>query len=125
MKIRESEEMYLETILLLRKRLGHVRSVDIAEELGYSRPSVSRAVNLLLNKGDILVAKSGEITLTESGETRAHAIYERHEVITKVLMELGADADLAEDNACRIEHVISDELFELLKKHCCQSNDNE
>ena len=125
MKNRESEEMYLETILLLRNRSGHVRSVDIAEELGYSRPSVSRAVNLLLNKGDILVAKSGEITLTEAGEARAHAIYERHEVITRVLMKLGADADLAEDNACRIEHVISDELFEILKKNLVDNNGDD
>ena len=118
MKIRESEEMYLETILLLRNRSNHVRSIDIAEELGYSRPSVSRAVNLLLKKEYIAIGAGGEITLTQAGEDRANRIYERHEVITAVLMKLGADADLAEDNACRIEHVISDELFEVLKKNC-------
>ena len=117
MKIRESQEMYLETILLLKNRSGYVRSVDVAEELGYSRASVSRAVNLLAMNGDIVIAKSGEITLTEAGEMRAHSIYERHELITRVLMELGADAELAEDNACRIEHVISDDLFALLKRY--------
>ena len=120
MKIRESEEMYLETILLLKNRSNHVRSVDIAEELGYSRPSVSRAVNLLLKKEYIAISPGGEITLTQAGEDRANRIYERHEVITAVLMKLGADADLAEENACRIEHVISDELFELLKKKCTE-----
>ncbi len=122
MKIRESQEMYLETILLLKNRSGYVRSVDVAEELCYSRASVSRAVNLLAMNGDIVIAKSGEITLTEAGEKRAHSIYERHEVITRVLMDLGADAELAEDNACRIEHVISDELFELLKRHFAEKD---
>ena len=116
MKIRESEEMYLETILLLKNRSNFVRSIDIAEELGYSRPSVSRAVGLLLQKAYIQIGKNGEITLTEEGENRAKEIYERHELITGILMELGADEAVAEDNACRIEHVISPELFEVLKK---------
>ena len=116
MKIRESEEMYLETILVLKNRLSFVRSIDIAEELGYSRPSVSRAVGLLSRKEYIKISDNGEITLTELGEQRAKEIYERHEVITYFLMELGADVDMAEDNACRIEHVISPELFDLLKK---------
>ena len=96
---------------------SYVAACDVAEELGYSRASVSRAVNLLAMNGDIVIAKSGEITLTEAGEMRAHSIYERHELITRVLTELGADAELAEDNACRIEHVISDDLFALLKRH--------
>lgn len=116
MKIRESEEMYLETILLLKNRNRFVRSVDIAEELGYSRPSVSRAVGLLSKKEYIRIAPNGEITLTEEGERRAVEIYERHELIADFLMELGADAEMADDNACRIEHVITKELFELLKK---------
>ena len=115
MKIRESEEMYLETILLLKNRTGFVRSVDIAEELGYSRPSVSRAVGLLTKKEYIEINKRGEITLTQAGEMRAQEIYERHELIADLLIELGADAEMAEDNACRIEHVITSELFELLK----------
>ncbi len=123
MKIRESEEMYLETILLLKKRTNFVRSVDIAEELGYSRPSVSRAVGLLSNKEYIQIGKNGEITLTEEGERRAVEIYERHELIADFLMELGADAEMAEDNACRIEHVITKELFELLKKRKSQKHE--
>lgn len=122
MKIRESEEMYLETILLLKNRSNFVRSVDIAEELGYSRPSVSRAVGLLSQKEYIRIEKNGEITLTQEGERRAQEIYERHEVIAHFLMDLGADAEMAEDNACRIEHVISPELFELLKKRKKESS---
>ena len=122
MKIRESEEMYLETILLLKNRSNFVRSIDIAEELGYSRPSVSRAVGLLSKKNYISIEKNGEITLTEEGEHRALEIYERHEVIADILMELGADVEMAEDNACRIEHVISPELFDLLKKRKKESS---
>ena len=121
MKIRESEEMYLETILLLSNRTNFVRSVDIAEELGYSRPSVSRAVGLLSKKEYIQIGKNGEISLTPAGERRAKEIYERHEVITNILIELGADTEMAEDNACRIEHVITAELFELLKKRLEQN----
>ncbi len=117
MKTHESEEMYLETILLLRNRKECVRSVDVVEELGYAKSSVSRAVNLLLQKGYIAIDGNGDITLTEMGQQKASDIYERHRVITQVLMELGADKELAEENACRIEHVISDEIFELLKKH--------
>ena len=116
MRLQESAEMYLETILLLKNRNRFVRSVDIAEELGYSRPSVSRAVGLLSKKEYIRIAPNGEITLTEEGERRAVEIYERHELIADFLMELGADAEMADDNACRIEHVITKELFELLKK---------
>ena len=116
MKIRESEEMYLETIFLLQKRMGAVRSIDVAEELDYSRPSVSRAMGLLSKKEYIQIDKSGVISLTETGEARAKEIYERHEVITHFLIDLGADIEMAEDNACRIEHVISAELFALLKR---------
>ncbi len=117
MRTHESEEMYLETILLLRKERELVRSVDIVEELGYAKSSVSRAVNLLHGKGLIAIDGNGDITLTDEGQKKANDIYERHRVITKVLMELGADIELAEANACRIEHVVSDEMFELLKKH--------
>lgn len=113
----ESEEMYLETILLLRNRRTSVRSVDIVEELGYAKSSVSRAVNLLVKKGYILMDKNGDISLTEAGMQKASAVYERHLIITKALMGIGADEELAEANACRIEHVISDEMFELLKKY--------
>ena len=117
MKYHESEETYLETILLLKEKNGSVRSIDVATELDYSRPSVSRAVNLLQNNGFITVEKNGEIVFTDKGASRAKEIYERHNIITAVLMHLGADKQTAEDNACRIEHVITDELMEVLKKH--------
>ena len=117
MRVRESEEMYLETIYVLLQRSPFVRSIDVAEELGYSRPSVSRAVNLLSKKEYISIDKNGQITLTDAGKQKATDIYERHRVITKLLLELGADEDMAEENACRIEHVISPDLFELLRKY--------
>ena len=123
MKNRESEEMYLETILLLKGRLSFVRSVDVAEKLGYSRPSVSRAVNLLQKKEYITISKGGYLSLTEAGMKRAADIYERHRVITKLLMQMGADSVLAEDNACRIEHVISPELFEVLKAYSARESE--
>ena len=116
MKYRESEEMYLETILLLKKRGGFVRSIDVASELDYSRPSVSRAVNLLQTNGYITVDKNGEINFTEQGQNKATEIYERHRLITEVLVKIGAKQEVAEENACRIEHVISDELMETLKE---------
>lgn len=116
MKTHESEEMYLETILLLKQKRSAVRSIDVAEELGYAKSSVSRAVNLLLKKGLIAIDGAGDITLTAEGRVKAAGIYERHRVITRALMAVGADQDLAESNACRIEHVISDDMFELLKK---------
>ena len=113
----ESEEMYLETILLLLSRKSNVRSVDIVEELGYAKSSVSRAVNLLAGKEYIQINGNGDISLTPTGQKKASAVYERHRVITKALMGIGADETLAETNACRIEHVISDEMFELLKNY--------
>lgn len=117
MKYHESEEMYLETILLLKKQNASVRSIDIATELDYSRPSVSRAVNLLQNNGYIVIEKSGEIQFTETGLKKATEIYERHHIITDVLVKLGANETVAEENACRIEHVISEELMEVLKQY--------
>lgn len=116
MKYRESEEMYLETILLLKKQKACVHSVDIANELAYSRPSVSRAVGLLQKSGYITMAQSGEIELTDAGYQKAMDIYERHRVITQVLVKLGANEEVAEENACRIEHVISKELVDVLKR---------
>ncbi len=116
MRTHESEEMYLETILLLQKEHPSVHAIDVASELGYAKSSVSRAMGLLAARGYIVVNDSDEIILTESGLKKASDIYERHRVITKLLMRLGADAELAEENACRIEHVISPELFEILKE---------
>lgn len=116
MKTHESEEMYLETILLLREQKSAVHAIDIAGELGFSKPSVSRAVGLLEKNGYITRTPSGEILLTESGLKKATDIYERHRVITALLERTGADKELAEENACRIEHVISEEMFKILKK---------
>ncbi|MBR2970913.1 MAG: metal-dependent transcriptional regulator [Clostridia bacterium] len=117
MKVRESEETYLETIFVLKKANSHLHAVDIANELGYSKPSVSRAVNLLRDRGYITIDTSGHISLTPEGEARANDIYERHSVITELLVRMGASRELAEDNACRIEHVISPEMFEILKAY--------
>ncbi len=116
MKTRESEEMYLETILLLKQKKGQVRSVDVVEELGYAKSSVSRAVNLLAKKRYIEISSSGDISMTEEGLKKANDIYERHEAITQLLIKIGVSSEVAEENACRIEHVISPELFEQIKK---------
>ncbi len=110
MKNNESEEMYLETIFLLKKANKEIRSIDIANELNYSRASVSRAINLLLNKEYITIT-NGLISFTEKGLNKAQSIYERHDIITKVLIKIGVDERVAEENACRIEHVISDEVI--------------
>lgn len=122
MKYRESEEMYLETIFLLTQKSTFVRSVDICLRLGYSRPSVSRAVGLLQKKKYIEVASNGAITLTENGKMRANEIYLKHKIITKVLLQIGASEEVAEENACRIEHVITSELFETLKQFVNKNN---
>lgn len=124
-KYQESEEMYLETILLLQKKSGTVHSVRVAEELGYSRPSVSRGVNLLAQKGYITFGQSGEINFTPEGRKKAEGIYERHTVITKLLEKAGASREIAEENACRIEHVISAELFDILKKFAATCGEDE
>ena len=115
MKYRESEEMYLETILLLKKENKKIRSIDIANTLNYSRASVSRAINLLKERGFITVSNS-LIDFTEAGLKRANDIYERHEIITGVLEKIGVPKDIAEKNACRIEHVIEGELLVYFKK---------
>jgi len=115
MRYRESEEMYLETILLLNKQKSSVRAVDIAAELDYSRASVSRAVNLLKQNGYITIEKNGEISFTAAGLSRATEIYERHKIITEVLVKIGANEETAEENACRFEHAISDDLLEVMK----------
>lgn len=114
--------MYLETILLLKRKNPSVHSVRIAEELGYSRASVSRGVNLLAKKGYITIAEGGEINFTEEGRAKAEGIYERHTVITALLERAGATREIAEENACRIEHVISPELFEILKNFVARSS---
>lgn len=117
MKTHESQEMYLETILLLRMRKANVRSVDVVEELGYAKSSVSRAVNLLQDGGLIHIDENGDITLTPEGQKKAEDIYAKHRVFTEAFIRMGAPSDVAEENACRIEHVVSDDLFRIIKKY--------
>ena len=116
MKIQESAENYLETILILKNKNGAVRSIDIANELGFSKPSVSVAMKNLRENGYIEVDSSGYITLLDSGRQIAEKIYERHTTLSKWLVSLGVDAKTAAEDACRIEHIISSESFEAIKK---------
>ena len=117
MHIQESGEMYLETIHVLTQKNGHVRSIDISEHMGYSKPSVSRAVGLLKNGGYITVDKEGFIVLTESGLAVAQKIYERHTLLAQLLCSLGVSEKTAAEDACKIEHAISDESFQAMKAH--------
>ena len=117
MALQESGEMYLETIHVLSKTNPHVRSIDISEHMGYSKPSVSRAVSILKQDGYIQVDADGYITLTDSGKTVAEKIFERHTMLSGILMRLGVSPETAADDACRIEHAISDESFEAIKRH--------
>ena len=117
MNIHESGEMYLENIYLLSQQMSGVRSIDIVNHTGYSKPSISRAIGLLKDEGLILVDKKGYITLTESGLERAIKIYERHEMLTEFFIKIGVPDDIASADACKIEHVISDETFEAIKRH--------
>ena len=115
MAIQESGEMYLETIYVLSKKGDAIRSIDICEEMGYSKPSVSRAIGILKNGKYIEVDKKGFITLTESGLALALKIYERHTIITRFLVRLGVDEATAAEDACKMEHIISDASFEAIK----------
>lgn len=117
MHINESAENYLETILMLSTKLPVVRSVDVATELGFKKSSVSVAMKNLREKEHIQVSKEGYITLTESGKEIAEMIYERHELLTMWLTRMGVDPQIAANDACRIEHVISKESFDAIKKH--------
>ncbi len=117
MHVNESAENYLETILILSQKLPVVRSVDIATELGYKKSSVSIAMRNLREKHHITVTDSGFITLTDSGRAIAEEIYERHQLLSCWLTALGVDPQVAADDACKIEHVISRESFEAIKRH--------
>ena len=117
MSIHESAEMYLETIYTLCKQSTAVRSIDVVEALGYSRPSVSRAVGLLKKDGYLLVDKEGFLTLTEKGTEVAEKIFERHTVLAAALVALGVNPETAAEDACKIEHVISDNTFDAIKEH--------
>lgn len=117
MSIQESGEMYLETIYVLTKNKKDVRSIDISEHMGYSKPSVSRAIGLLKNGGYVLVDKDGFLTLTDLGKEVAEKIYERHTLLTEFLIKLGVTRETAAADACKIEHHISDESFKAIKKN--------
>ena len=117
MSLQESGEMYLETIYVLSKTISGVHSVDISEHMGYSKPSVSRAVNLLKSGGYITIDEDNHITLTETGLEIAEKIYNRHIVLSKMLMALGVPEEIAAEDACRMEHTISDESFEAIRRH--------
>ena len=115
--MKESGEMYLESIYVLCSTKPSVRSVDVAEHMNFSKPSVSRAVGLLKKDGYIEVDKDGYISLTQAGKDMANKIFERHTVLTKMLVSLGVDDETAAEDACRMEHVISDTTFNAMKKH--------
>lgn len=115
--IYESGEMYLETVYILSQRSSNVRSIDVGEYMGYSKPSVSRAVGLLKKEGYIKVDGQGSITLTETGEELARRIYERHTLLSQLFINIGVDEKTAAEDACRIEHYISDDTFAAIKAH--------
>ena len=116
MGVHESGEMYLEAILVLSRESGFVRSIDVSEYLGYSKPSVSRAVGILRAGEYITVDKDGAITLTDTGREIAEKIYERHTLLTRLLMRMGVREETAAADACKLEHAISDESFEAIKR---------
>lgn len=116
MAVHESGEMYLEAIHVLMKQNGNVRSIDVSEYLGYSKPSVSRAMGILRSGGYITVDKDGTIALTDSGREIAEKIYARHTLLSKLLIHIGVSEETAAEDACKMEHAISDESFEALQK---------
>ena len=122
MSVHESGEMYLEAILVLTKKTGFVRSIDVSEYLGYSKPSVSRAMGILRQGAYITVDKDGSITLTDSGREIAEKIYERHTLLSKLLMHLGVSEETATADACKLEHAISDESFQAIKAYTAGLN---
>lgn len=124
MRLAESGEMYLETIYILKRKLGCVRSLDVAEYMGFSKPSVSRAVGLLKAAMYLTADKDGCLELTDEGERIASCIYERHIVLTELLIRIGVDEATASADACKIEHDISDTTFAAIKKHLKQLGDN-
>ena len=115
MQIQESGEMYIETILILSAENPHVRSIDVGEYMGFSKPSVSRAIGILKKGGYVQVDNEGYLTLTELGLTVAKKVYDRHNIITDFLLSIGVSEEVASNDACKIEHHISDESFEAIK----------
>ena len=123
MSVHESGEMYLEAILVLSRQNGFVRSIDVSEYLGYSKPSVSRAMGILRNGEYIPMDKDGAIILTDTGREIAEKIYERHTVLTRLLVMLGVSEEVAAEDACRMEHAISDESFQAIKAHAAKMSE--
>ena len=121
MEIHESSEDYLETILILKERTGQVRSIDIATEMNYSKPSISVAMKKLRENGYIEVDRDGFITLTDSGYEIASSIYDRHKLLTKFFISLGVDAEVAAVDACKIEHELSEETFQKIREHALKT----
>ena len=117
MNIQESGEMYLEAIYVLSKKLPNVRAIDVGQHLGYSKPSVSRALSILKNGGYLTINDNNHILLTQKGLALGEKIYERHTILTRMLVGLGVPEDVAATDACRMEHAISDESFAAIKKH--------
>ena len=117
MTLHESGEDYLEAILVLRQQKGHVRSIDVAQHLGFSKPSVSRAVSILRSNGYLTMEKDGRLELTPMGEANAQRVYERHRFLSDWLVKLGVYPEVAATDACRIEHDLSAETFQCLKAH--------
>lgn len=115
MSLHESAEMYLETIYVLTQRSGDVRSIDVAEHMGYSKPSVSRAVGILKRDGLLLMEKDGTLILTDGGRETAKKIFERHNLLSEFLEHIGVSKETASDDACKIEHVVSDETISAIK----------
>lgn len=123
MHLQESGEMYLETIYILSKKSNYVRSIDVSEYMGFSKPSVSRAVGILRKGGFLNMDADGSLTLTATGLEIAEKIYERHITLTDFLIRLGVDEETAAEDACKIEHDISDKSFEALKQHVSKNTD--
>ena len=120
MRIQESGEMYLEAIYVLTKKIGNVRAIDVSQHLGYSKPSVSRAMGILKSGGYITIDDSSHIHLTDAGKAVAEKIYERHDILSRMLISLGVPEEIATEDACRLEHAISDESFAAIKAHFTQ-----
>jgi Mn-dependent DtxR family transcriptional regulator len=125
MAMLESGEMYLETIYVLSQKSETVRGIDVADEMGFSKPSVSRAMGILKRDGLIFIDDAGGIRLTEAGEEKAKHIYERHTVLTKLFIALGVEEETATNDACRIEHYMSDETFDAIKAHMAKYGHEE
>ena len=122
MAIHESGEMYLETIYVLSKERPVVRAIDVGEHMGFSKPSVSRALGLLKESGHVVADSNGYLSLTETGNAIAEKIFERHTILTHIIMSLGVSEETASADACRMEHVISDETFDAFKKHLAEKD---